>query len=71
MTNSKKIVAGVLIGAAVGTVLGILFAPKKGVKTRALIADKARNVGSTVNSSYNKAKDMLGVTHAKEEVTMN
>ena len=32
--SSSKILTGVLIGAAAGTILGILFAPEKGLDTR-------------------------------------
>ena len=32
--GAGKIITGVLVGAAVGSVLGVLFAPDKGSKTR-------------------------------------
>jgi gas vesicle protein len=54
-----------------GAALGLLLAPKKGSKTRALIADKARDVGATVSSGYKKAKDMLSMTGEKKEVAVN
>jgi gas vesicle protein len=41
MTNTGKIATGVLVGTVLGAALGLLLAPKKGSKTRALIADKA------------------------------
>ena len=71
MTNTEKIVTGVLVGTIVGTALGVLLAPKKGAKTRALIADKARDLGSSTTTTYKKAKDMLGMNRVKEEVAMN
>ena len=72
MTNTGKIATGILLGTVVGAMLGVLFAPKKGSKTRSLIADKARDVGSSVSSGYTKAKDMIGITGQKHEtVTVN
>jgi gas vesicle protein len=71
MTNTGKIATGVLVGTVLGAALGLLLAPKKGSKTRALIADKARDVGATVSSGYKKAKDMLGMTGEKKEVAVN
>lgn len=68
MTNKGKIVTGVLVGTVVGATLGVLFTPKKGAKTRALIADKARDLGS---SASKKAKNMLGMNRVKEKVAMN
>jgi gas vesicle protein len=35
MNNTGKIALGILVGTVVGGTLGILFAPKKGAKTRA------------------------------------
>ena len=39
--KSDKIILGVLGGVAVGALLGVLFAPDKGEKTRKKIADKS------------------------------
>ena len=72
MTNTGKIATGVLVGAIVGTVLGILFAPKEGSKTRAIISDKAKELGTTAEQNYYKAKDLLGLHNEKEkELVMN
>ncbi len=40
--ESRKIALGVLLGVGVGTLLGILFAPDKGYKTRQRIMDKGQ-----------------------------
>jgi gas vesicle protein len=40
MMNTKKILMGVLAGAATGAVLGLVFAPEKGKSTIRRIMDK-------------------------------
>ena len=42
--KSGKVALGLLAGLAVGAVLGILFAPDKGEKTRKKISGKAKDV---------------------------
>ncbi len=39
---------GVLFGAAVGFLLGVLFAPAKGDETRKVIADKSKEVADDI-----------------------
>jgi gas vesicle protein len=67
MTNTGKIARGFLLGATLGTAMGILFAPKKGTKTRAVIASTAKDVGNKMTKNYEKAKDMLGITNHKQK----
>ncbi len=72
MTNTGKIATGFILGTVLGTTLGLLFAPNKGSKTRAMIADKAKDMKATVSDKYLKAKDLMGlernVTKEKETV---
>lgn len=42
--SSGKVLLGVLAGVAAGAVLGILFAPDKGSKTRKKIVDSSEDV---------------------------
>lgn len=41
--NTKKVLMGVLAGAATGAVFGVLFAPHKGKSTRKMIIDKGES----------------------------
>ena len=67
MTNTGKVVTGVLIGTALGATLGLLFAPKKGSKTRAIIANKAQELGDASAQAYSKTKNYLGIKNDKQK----
>lgn len=63
MENSHttgKVIGALLVGAAIGSVLGILFAPHKGSKTRKNIAnstdDWAHSVKSKLEDLFEEAK---------------
>ena len=56
MSNSK-ILVGFLAGAAVGSVLGILFAPDKGTETRRKIADSSTDVTDSLKQKFNDFVD--------------
>ncbi len=72
MTNTAKIVTGVLAGTAVGATLGVLFALEKGSKTRAIIANKAKELGDATAQTYSKTKNLLGIKNDKQkEPVMN
>jgi gas vesicle protein len=57
--SSSKLLAGVLLGAAAGAVLGILFAPDKGTETRRKIAEKGGNLGDTIKTKFNELGEAL------------
>lgn len=54
---SKKLIGGLLVGAAVGAVLGILFAPDKGTETRKKMAKKAEDLGDELKNKFTEAKE--------------
>ena len=53
MKNSD-IVVGVLSGLAVGALLGVLFAPDKGVETRKKISDEGKKIADKVKHKFQK-----------------
>ena len=71
--KSGKLVLGILAGLAAGAVLGILFAPDKGKKTRQKIIGGAKNLAEDfskkikdeVSSLRRKATDLESVAEEK------
>lgn len=51
--NTGKIIGALLIGAAIGGVLGILFAPDKGSETRKKIAGKTDDLTDALKEKLN------------------
>lgn len=56
MNNTGKIITAVAAGAAVGAVLGILFAPDKGSETRRKINDQGKKIAGDLKSQFEKVK---------------
>lgn len=52
MKNKKEVIAAVGIGALIGVIIGILFAPDKGKETRTKMAN-------STNDFWNKLKEFL------------
>jgi gas vesicle protein len=50
--NSGKVLLGVLAGVAAGALLGILFAPDKGVTTRKKIVKKGEDYADAVKEKF-------------------
>ncbi len=57
MNNKGKIVTAAAIGAAVGTVLGVLFAPDKGKNTRKKIKDTTNELARDAKNTIGKGKE--------------
>lgn len=50
--NSVKLVGVLVLGAAVGAALGILFAPDKGSETRKKIANKSTDLTDAIKEKF-------------------
>lgn len=55
--SQGKVLSGLLAGLAVGASLGILFAPKKGKKTRNKIMSKGKNYIEDAKDKFNNVVD--------------
>lgn len=60
MENTSKtetVVISLLVGAAVGGILGVLFAPNKGRKTRKKLMNKKNELSNTIKSEFGNLID--------------
>ncbi|HTB51819.1 MAG TPA: YtxH domain-containing protein [Ferruginibacter sp.] len=57
--KSKQVIAGLLIGAAAGAALGVLFAPHKGSKTRRKIAGAGADLKESLTEKINDFVDSI------------
>lgn len=56
MKNLSKIIVATAAGIVVGGALGILFAPKKGTKTRKDISEKSKKILGKINEKVGKER---------------
>ena len=68
--KTEKFLLGALAGIAVGAVLGILFAPGKGSKTRKKISKKGENLVDSLKDKFNEILDTFTekLEDVKEEI---
>jgi gas vesicle protein len=55
--NNGKLVGAVLLGAAIGGVLGVLFAPDKGTETRKKIMAKGGDLRDSIKDKFTGLMD--------------
>ena len=58
---------GFLLGAVVGVAVGMLYAPRAGVETRAMIADKADEVKEKVTEAVDMVKEKASSLRGRME----
>jgi gas vesicle protein len=66
MAKNAKLLAALLLGAAAGAAIGVLFAPEKGAETRKKLAGKASEMGDEFKKRWSKGKE--SVDEYKERV---
>lgn len=71
--NTGNTIIAVLVGAAIGAGLGILFAPDKGSKTREKIKDGFDDVKNNLNDKLHEVSEKLKGRSilSKEEIDQN
>ena len=57
--KSSKTLASLMIGAAVGAVVGILLAPDAGTETRKKISKKTSEFGDDIKNKFGEVKETL------------
>ena len=62
MGNGKKLMTGMVAGAIVGTVAGILMAPKSGKENRKMVGDKAGKMRNRTGGAIGNLKNRIKKT---------
>lgn len=58
--SKVNVVIGALAGLAVGSLLGVLFAPDKGTETRKKIVQKSKGTADSLKNKFNEFVDNIG-----------
>ena len=69
--SSSKTVLGFLAGAAVGSILGILFAPDKGEETRRKISETYTDLSDTIRNKVADLVDTIKNEYGNVKDTVN
>lgn len=71
VNNSGKLVGALLLGAAIGGILGILFAPDKGSETRKKILSRSHDLTDALKEKLDEfleeAKQEAGILKEKAD----
>ena len=66
----SRIMTGFITGAAIGGILGVLFAPEKGTETRRKISEKTNDMANSLKDNFNEfvdgVKDKFGKTGTED-----
>ena len=67
-SSAEGLGIGILVGAAIGLAVGILYAPRPGWETREMIAEKADTALQRSKELYEKAKERVRRAKSGEDV---
>ena len=69
MSKSSKFMAGALLGATVGSILAVLFAPKSGEELRKDLQEKSAQIIDEVQKAASQAQQEMEkeISSVKEE----
>jgi len=68
MGSGKKLITGLAAGAIVGTVAGLLLAPKSGKENRKMVGEKAADIRSRTGGAIGSVKRRIKKTPSETVV---
>ncbi len=68
MTSSNRLITGLVAGALVGAVAGILFAPKPGRESRLIVGAKAEEIRNKTGGYIGTVKEKIRKGRSTESV---
>ena len=67
MVNTNKLVTGLIAGAALGAVAGLLFAPKPGKQSRQIVAARADELRNKADGIRDKAAGYVDAMRSRRQ----
>ncbi len=71
MVNTNKLVTGLIAGAALGAVAGLLFAPKPGKESRQIVAARADEFRDKADGLRGKAVGYVDAMRSRKQSKEN
>ena len=71
MVNTNKLVTGLIAGAALGAVAGLLFAPKPGKESRQIVAIRADDLRNKADGIRGKAAGYVDAMRSRRQSKEN
>ena len=71
MVNTNKLVTGLIAGAALGALAGLLFAPKPGKESRQIVAARADELRDKADGLRGKAVDYVDAMRSRRKSKEN